>query len=179
MQSGQVVDLYGIAVNPARPDLFAVGGDEEFVHVYDARRLCHRDPNSGCPHNSLCVDAVTQFCPARLEGPSRRYARVHVTSVAFSRRGELLATYNDDDIYIFRPSALLRGLADGDFLASTASDSNAEGEQVREQASTAVSRAVNAVGSQLSVDFVRIVFERCRASSSFSSCLSARAWYGG
>lgn len=33
------IDLNTIAVNPMQPHQFAVGGDEEYAHLYDVRRL--------------------------------------------------------------------------------------------------------------------------------------------
>lgn len=97
------MDLYGIAVDPSQPDVLAVGGDEEYVHLYDARRLCHRSPDSSNPLGVLSAAPVAHFCPSALRGSSQRQSRVHITAVAFSRRGELLATYNDADVYLFRP----------------------------------------------------------------------------
>eukprot|EP00955_Chlamydomonas_euryale_P039846 351528-Chlamydomonas_euryale.AAC.4 len=40
-----VVDLNAIAVNPSRPWLFAVGGDDQYARIFDIR--CGQD---GCEH---------------------------------------------------------------------------------------------------------------------------------
>jgi len=71
------------------------------VRVFDARRI--REPGPG---RLFCLEGspVATLAPARLQpaGPRRRrmYCK-HVTGIQFSATGEVLASYNDDDIFLF------------------------------------------------------------------------------
>ncbi|XP_021485592.1 DDB1- and CUL4-associated factor 8-like [Meriones unguiculatus] len=86
------VGLYTVFVNPANVYQFAVGGKDQFVRIYDQRKI---DPNVNngvlkkfCPHHLLSCDF-----PA------------YITSLMYSYDGtELLASYSDEDIYIFNSS---------------------------------------------------------------------------
>lgn len=42
----QVVDLYSVHHNPARPWLFAVGGTDPHARVYDIRRISSSAPSA-------------------------------------------------------------------------------------------------------------------------------------
>jgi hypothetical protein len=99
LQRNQLVSLYGIHVNPTRPTQFVVGGVEEYVYVYDARMI--REERASL-HTSPLVQPLERHCPARIASNSREPFN-HVTACVFSRRGELLVTYNEDDIYLFHP----------------------------------------------------------------------------
>lgn len=46
-QASQALDLNAVHVNPARPWLFAVGGDDQFARVYDFRALRTRGNGGG------------------------------------------------------------------------------------------------------------------------------------
>ncbi|XP_075394438.1 DDB1- and CUL4-associated factor 8-like [Tenrec ecaudatus] len=85
------VGLYSIYVNPANVNQFAVGGRDQFVRIYDQRKI-----------NPIVNNGVLKkFCPPHLLGNDK----VSVTCVVYSHDGtELLATYNDDDIYLFNSS---------------------------------------------------------------------------
>ncbi|CAH6783512.1 Dcaf8l [Phodopus roborovskii] len=86
------VGLYSIFMNPSNFYQFAVGGQDQFVRIYDQRKI-DENVNNGvlkkfCPHHLLSYDY-----PA------------YITSVMYSYDGtELLASYNDEDIYIFNSS---------------------------------------------------------------------------
>ncbi|KAL1766610.1 DDB1-and CUL4-associated factor 8 [Sigmodon hispidus] len=86
------VGLYTIFVNPSNFYQFAVGGQDQFVRIYDQRKI-DENVNNGvlkkfCPHHLLISDY-----PA------------YVTSLIYSHDGtELLASYNDEDIYMFNSS---------------------------------------------------------------------------
>ncbi|XP_060232751.1 DDB1- and CUL4-associated factor 8-like [Meriones unguiculatus] len=86
------VGLYTVFVHPANVYQFAVGGKDQFVRIYDQRKI---DPNVNngilkkfCPHHLLNCDFPT-----------------YITSLMYSYDGtELLASYSDEDIYIFNSS---------------------------------------------------------------------------
>ncbi|OBS76717.1 hypothetical protein A6R68_16833, partial [Neotoma lepida] len=86
------VGLYTIFVNPSNFYQFAVGGQDQFVRIYDQRKI-DENVNNGvlkkfCPHHLLSCDFPS--C---------------ITSVMYSYDGtELLASYNDEDIYLFNSS---------------------------------------------------------------------------
>ncbi|CAG9460089.1 unnamed protein product [Pedinophyceae sp. YPF-701] len=135
--------------NPIDPTKFALGGDDEYVQIYDMRKLDtgragaaggspRRSAQSGSqmvgssdgddedddsdmdfamrfgmirmPPEPRVGDApigqpVGTLCPLHLRvhlpGPPR--GPYHVTCVQYSPSGELLATYHDDDLYLFAP----------------------------------------------------------------------------
>ncbi|XP_045146723.1 DDB1- and CUL4-associated factor 8-like [Echinops telfairi] len=85
------VGLYSISVNPADVNQFAVTGRDQFVRIYDQRKI-----------NPIVNNGVLKkFCPHHLLDNQK----ISVTCVVYSHDGtELLATYNDDDIYLFNSS---------------------------------------------------------------------------
>ncbi|GFQ81031.1 DDB1- and CUL4-associated factor 8, partial [Trichonephila clavata] len=77
------VALYTIFINPQKSHEFAVGGRSQYVKVYDSR----------FPDRVL-----KDFCPENLVSDNK----VNVTSLVYNYNGkEILASYNDDDIYLF------------------------------------------------------------------------------
>ncbi|EFJ45684.1 hypothetical protein VOLCADRAFT_42270, partial [Volvox carteri f. nagariensis] len=89
-QSRQIIDLNAIHVNPARPWQLVVGGADEAVVVYDNRSLTSLTSSYG-------------GSSARGDPGAVRRRPAHVTCVMFGQNGDVLATYNDDDVYLFRP----------------------------------------------------------------------------
>ncbi|CAI7899727.1 unnamed protein product [Closterium sp. NIES-54] len=104
MRARQPLPLNAVAHNPARPHLFAVGGADEFARVYDLRRCmaCRAAPTSAA---CSCPSPVETFAPPHLINTNRDRLRppVHITCVAYSPHDELLASYNDELIYLFHP----------------------------------------------------------------------------
>ncbi|XP_054712777.1 DDB1- and CUL4-associated factor 8-like, partial [Uloborus diversus] len=81
------VPLYSIFINPSKSYEYIVSGRHHFVKVYDTRFLKKND------------GFLKQYCPLHLENND---IRANVTSVAYNYNGqEILASYNDEDIYIF------------------------------------------------------------------------------
>ncbi|GFT02026.1 DDB1- and CUL4-associated factor 8 [Nephila pilipes] len=77
------VPLYTIFINPQKSHEFAVGGRSQYVKVYDSR----------FPDRTL-----KDFCPEHLVADNK----VNVTSLVYNYNGkEILASYNDEDIYLF------------------------------------------------------------------------------
>ncbi|KAE8588568.1 hypothetical protein XENTR_v10022616 [Xenopus tropicalis] len=86
------VGLYTIYVNPANTYQFAVGGRDQFVRIYDQRKI-NENVNNG---------VLKKFCPHHLVTSE---AKANITCLVYSHDGsELLASYNDEDIYLFNSS---------------------------------------------------------------------------
>ncbi|XP_039331572.2 DDB1- and CUL4-associated factor 8-like protein 1 [Saimiri boliviensis] len=91
-EKGKRVGLYTISVSPANTYQFAVAGQDQFVRIYDQRRIDENENNGVLkkfsPHHLVDCDVLT-----------------NITSVEYSHDGtELLASYGDGDIYIFNSS---------------------------------------------------------------------------
>lgn len=83
----QKVPLYTIYVNPSNSYEFAVGGRDHIVRIYDKRYI--RGDQS----------TLKKFCPHHLVNSD---VRANVTSLVYNYNGsEILASYNDEDIYTF------------------------------------------------------------------------------
>lgn len=87
-RSKSVVRLNTIAINPRNPHYFAIGGSDEYARVYDIRKVAM---------DGADVQPVDCFSPAHLVGDDT----VHITCVAYSQQEELLASYNDELVYLF------------------------------------------------------------------------------
>ncbi|XP_052192470.1 uncharacterized protein LOC127801404 isoform X5 [Diospyros lotus] len=85
-----IIQLNAIAIDPRNPNLFAVAGSDEYTRVYDVRKYkWDGSTDFGQP--------VDYFCPPHLIGNEQ----VGITGLAFSDQSELLASYNDEFIYLF------------------------------------------------------------------------------
>ncbi|XP_018340404.1 PREDICTED: DDB1- and CUL4-associated factor 8-like isoform X2 [Trachymyrmex septentrionalis] len=77
------VQLFSIHSNPFDSNEFCVGGRSHYVRVYDRRKV-------STPLYKLCPDHLT----------GNKHA--HVTCAVYNHNGtEILASYNDEDIYLF------------------------------------------------------------------------------
>lgn len=86
-ENDKKVPLYTIFINPTNSNEFAVGGRDHYVRVYD-RRFTSEESN-----------AVKKFCPHHLMNCE---VRASVSCLVYNYDGsEILASYNDEDIYIF------------------------------------------------------------------------------
>ncbi|OBS76407.1 hypothetical protein A6R68_17145 [Neotoma lepida] len=86
------VGLYTIYVNPANTHQFAVGGRDQFVRIYDQRKIDENENNG----------VLKKFCPHHLVNSE---SKANITCLVYSHDGtELLASYNDEDIYLFNSS---------------------------------------------------------------------------
>ncbi|XP_062229876.1 uncharacterized protein LOC133927429 [Phragmites australis] len=88
--TGETIELFAIAIDPRKPCCFAVAGSDEYVRIYDTRKI-YLDGNSsfGRP--------TEHFCPPHLIGENKD----GITGLAFSQTSELLASYSYDNIYLF------------------------------------------------------------------------------
>jgi WD repeat-containing protein 42A len=85
------VRLNSIAIDPQNPNYFSVGGSEEYVRLYDSRRI-NMDASSNM---NLPVDT---FCPKHL----LMDGKVRITGITYSNSREILASYNDELVYLFQ-----------------------------------------------------------------------------
>ncbi|KAI8473609.1 MAG: WD40-repeat-containing domain protein [Monoraphidium minutum] len=140
MAGPSVIDLNCIHCNPARPELFAVGGGDAWARIYDARRATSALGSAGAAPGGggggggglgrlfgMPDEPVARLAPARLAPrgggdapPRRRALSKHITGIQFSGAGELLATYNDDDIFLFDPEGYGGRRASGGAAAAEA-----------------------------------------------------------
>ncbi|XP_017327643.1 DDB1- and CUL4-associated factor 8 [Ictalurus punctatus] len=91
-ESDKKVGLYTIYVNPANTHHFAVGGRDQYLRIYDQRKINENDNNG----------VLKKFCPSHLVSSE---SKTNITCLVYSHDGsELLASYNDEDIYLFDSS---------------------------------------------------------------------------
>lgn len=84
------IHLNTIAIDPRNPNLFAVGGSDEYARLYDIRKY-KWDGSDDFGRPADC------FCPTHVVGDDQ----VGITGLAFSEQSELLVSYNDEFIYLF------------------------------------------------------------------------------
>ncbi|XP_076310284.1 DDB1- and CUL4-associated factor 8-like isoform X1 [Tachypleus tridentatus] len=85
-ENDRKVALYTIFSNPVNSYEFAIGGRDHFVRIYDKRNIREENP-------------MKKFCPHHLVDSD---IRANVTCLVYNYDGsEILASYNDEDIYIF------------------------------------------------------------------------------
>ncbi|CAL5050203.1 unnamed protein product [Urochloa decumbens] len=84
------IELFAIELDPRKPCCFAVAGSDEYVRIYDTRKICV-DGSSSSGH------PTEHFCPPHLIGENKD----GITGLAYSQTSELLATYSHDNIYLF------------------------------------------------------------------------------
>lgn len=85
-----VIQLNTISIDPRNPNFFAVGGSDQFARLFDIRKYkWDGSTEFGQPINF--------FCPPHLVGDEN----VGITGLAFSDQRELLASYNNEFIYLF------------------------------------------------------------------------------
>ncbi|KAK9823322.1 hypothetical protein WJX72_001905 [[Myrmecia] bisecta] len=95
------VELNSIHCNPMRAWEFTVAGGDQYVRVFDMRRAMyatasHRN-HRPLPGPTTSSEPVRQLTPAHL----RRSRTAHITCAQFSCSGEIVASYNDENIYLF------------------------------------------------------------------------------
>lgn len=84
--SGNRISLYSIHAHPVNEHQFCVSGHDQYVRVYDRRCASLNFP-------------VLKFCPRHLYDASPAPT---VTCAVYSGNGDaIVASYNDDDIYLF------------------------------------------------------------------------------
>ncbi|KAL9238428.1 hypothetical protein vseg_012849 [Gypsophila vaccaria] len=127
------VHLNAIVIDPRNPNLFAVGGSDEYTRVYDIRRYMWDG-------SSNFVKPVNYYCPEHLVGNEN----VGITGLAFSDQSELLVSYNGDNIYLFNKDM---GLGPNP-APSSPSSSFSDAEELECGDSSAASKSLKATGSK-------------------------------
>ena len=85
-----IVHLNAIAIDPRNANHFAIAGSDEYAQLYDIRKY-KWDGSSDFGQPIDC------FCPLHLISD----CQVGITGLDFSDQSELLASYNDEFIYLF------------------------------------------------------------------------------
>lgn len=100
VENGRKVSLYSIHCNPLVSTEFCVAGRDEYVRLYDTRKLSR----SSVSANNGDVETVPlkRYCPHRLQG---HQSKPHITAAVYNFNGEeIVASYNDENIYLFLTS---------------------------------------------------------------------------
>lgn len=84
------IALYAISLDPRKPCCFAVAGSDQYVRIYDTRKIF-------VDGNSSFSRPTEHFCPPHLIGRVEE----EITGLAYSQTSELLASYGQEDIYLF------------------------------------------------------------------------------
>ncbi|KAL3160011.1 hypothetical protein ABBQ38_010398 [Trebouxia sp. C0009 RCD-2024] len=114
-QTAKPLVLNSIHCNPCRPWQFTVAGGDAYVRVYDRRKAeaascsASADGEENDPEATTRSFATALATPVRKLAPKHMHAdqagctarHAHVTCATFSRQGEIVATYNDEKIYLF------------------------------------------------------------------------------
>ena len=86
LRRGKKVPLHSVVHDPlSHGNIFALAGLDKHVKVYDQRYLGSEES----------LKPLHILCPSKLQRES------HITCLAYSCQGELLATYSDDKVYLF------------------------------------------------------------------------------
>ncbi|KAI3446298.1 hypothetical protein Pfo_002963 [Paulownia fortunei] len=115
------VHLNAITIDPRNPNLFAVGGSDQFARLFDIRKY-KWDGSSEFDH------PVDFFCPPHLIDDEN----VGITGLAFSDQSELLVSYNDEFIYLFTKDI---GLGPDPTFTSQVSDGSDAGDKTPDNCS--------------------------------------------
>lgn len=92
-----------LAVNPRRPELLAIGANDDFARLYDRRniKLMSNNKENDELNDNWSRECVRYYSPGHLQAAKKNYGKM-VTFVSFSPDGkELLVNYSADQIYLF------------------------------------------------------------------------------
>ncbi|KAK9809355.1 hypothetical protein WJX73_008283 [Symbiochloris irregularis] len=99
----RTVGLNSIHCNPARPWQFVLGASDEVVRIYDTRMMPPGSVGDGVRAGQSVCQPVRQLVPRSLRR-SARNSHYSCTCAVFSRQGEVLASFNDGDVFLFGDS---------------------------------------------------------------------------
>lgn len=119
--AGRKAEVKCLAVNQMRPELIAVGANDQYVRLYDRRmiklgkvtetaptlgewaRLSPETAGKGDPDNNIPIPGAQYFIPGHLRSITRDALKSYaVTNVTFSSDGnELLVNMAGEQIYLF------------------------------------------------------------------------------
>lgn len=90
-----------IAVNPRRPELIAIGANDDYARLYDRRMIKLMHTESENQVDNWKKDVVRYYSPGHLQASKEPYNKT-ITFVSFSPDGrELLVNYGAEQIYLF------------------------------------------------------------------------------
>lgn len=96
-ENDRKVPLYSISGNPLLSHEFCVSGRDEYVRIYDTRKLSRTNEEGEEKPTPL-----KRFCPHHLQG---HQSKPHITAAVYNYDGtEIIASYNDENIYMFDTS---------------------------------------------------------------------------
>ncbi|KAL3813991.1 hypothetical protein ACJIZ3_015259 [Penstemon smallii] len=110
------VHLNAIAIDPRNPNLFAIGGSDQFARLYDIRKY-------KWDGSSEFDRPVNFFCPPHLIDDEH----VGITGLSFSDQSELLVSYSDEFIYLFTKDI---GLGPEPTFSTQESDGSDSGDKI-------------------------------------------------
>ncbi|XP_010253514.1 PREDICTED: DDB1- and CUL4-associated factor 8-like isoform X2 [Nelumbo nucifera] len=92
--------VYKLAIEPGSPHIFYSCGEDGFIQHFDLRSHSATKLfwNYQWDASSNSDRPVNTFCPHHLIG----YNGVHITGLAYSKKSELLVSYNDELVYLFQ-----------------------------------------------------------------------------
>jgi WD repeat-containing protein 42A len=92
LDSSNKLPLYSISSNPSNTYQFVVAGKDQYLRVYDKRMLVDRRDRK----------ILKMLCPTKMRNTASTQRGRSVTSAVYSNDGhEIVASYSDDDIYLF------------------------------------------------------------------------------
>jgi WD repeat-containing protein 42A len=105
-EKGKRISLYSIHHNPFSPHEFCVSGRDQYIRIYDTRRLSRDSVNlsqeEGTSSGTSSTNAdspMKKFCPHHL---TESQNKTNVTAAVYNYNGqEILGSYNDENIYLF------------------------------------------------------------------------------
>jgi hypothetical protein len=105
---GRGLELHSVHCNPAAPAQFCVGGADECVRVFDLRRPWLSATSASA---SPVGHPLRRLAPLHLRSRVTTPRDISVTCAVFDQVGNILASYNDENIYLLaaeRPRARRR-----------------------------------------------------------------------
>lgn len=107
----RALELFSVACNPINSTEFCIGGQDEVIRVFDLRKTtttttCATGGGATATTNPRALP-LAFISPHRLAHP-QTLIDAHVTAAVYSCKGEILASYNDENIYL-----IAAGIASG------------------------------------------------------------------
>jgi WD repeat-containing protein 42A len=103
----KALGLHSISLNPMDPHYFCTGGEDPICRVWDRRKL----PHVPLDEDDVC-QPVFELVPRHLQ--TGMAGRISITCAVYSHDGrEIVASYNDENIYLLEASGALSETATG------------------------------------------------------------------
>jgi len=100
--NGNTMHFYGIDINPMNSLEFILNGDDEYVRLYDKRNMRSGPVKKFCNSRSISRQVDDESDDSNSSSISLSLQEVHITSAVYNYCGtEILASYSEEDIYLF------------------------------------------------------------------------------